>query len=84
MARIALWEGSRFGAPGGDLGRFFTEGGPRNIIFRSEVQVTHTYWGRLLFLRGQADTGNCQSSTARGYLGYGDGRISGSAIERGA
>ena len=28
-----------------------TEGGLRNIIFRSEVQATHTYCGRPLFLR---------------------------------
>ena len=33
---------------------FFTEGGPRNIIFRSKVQATRTYCGRPLFLRSQA------------------------------
>ena len=31
-----------------------TEGGPRNIIFRSEIYTTRTYCGRPLFLRSQA------------------------------
>ena len=37
VARVVWWEGSRFEAAGGDLERFLTEKGPRNILFPSEV-----------------------------------------------
>ena len=57
----------RFGVAGGDLECFVlagrmtrelscrTEGGPRNIIFRSKVQAIRTYCGRLRFLRSRID-----------------------------
>ena len=38
-----------------------TEGGPGNIIFRSEIDTTRTYCGRPLFLRSQAGLkGSCR------------------------
>ena len=71
-------------AAGGDLQHFLTEEDPRNIIIPGEVRATHTYCGRLLFLRSHADTRNRQSPTARGYLSNGGGRMSANALERGA
>ena len=71
MTRISLKGGSRLVAAGGDLERFLTERDNRNIIFLREIQATHSYCGRSLFLRSQADTGNRQSPTSRGYMSYG-------------
>ena len=67
MAGVSLWGSSRFGVAGGDLERCLTEGGPRNIIFRSEVQATRTYCGRSLFLRSQAGLNMpCRAMEGRG------------------
>ena len=54
VARVALWGGS-FWSGWWRSGVFLTEGDPRNIIFRGEVQATRTYCGQRCFLRSEAD-----------------------------
>ena len=70
------------GADGGDLERFFVNGGVRTSSSREEA--IRTYYGQSLFLHSQADSGNRQSSTARGGLSYEGKRLSGNAMEGGA
>ena len=57
---------------------FLTEGGPRNIVFQSEIQATRTYFGRSLF---SPQLGWFQYAMP----GYGRGKqMSGSVMEQGA
>ena len=79
MARVVLGRGSQSGATGGDLNCFFTEGGPRDIIFRSEIQATRTYCGRSLF-SPQLDWFEYPMP---GYGSWRDEHISGSVMELG-
>ena len=80
----ALLFGERFVRALDVAGVFFGRMKTLEYHFRSEVQATSTYCGRSPFLRNQADTGNRQSPTTRGYRSWGDGRMSGNAMERGA
>ena len=75
-----IWGGSRSGATGGDLECFLTERGPRNIIFRSEVQATRTYCGRTLF---SSQLGWFEYAMPS-YGSWKGEEMSGSVMERGA
>ena len=77
---VTLWGGSRFGAAGGDLECFLTEGGPRNIIFRSEVQAIRTYCDRSLF----SPQLSWFEYAMPGFGSWRGEHMSGSVMERGA
>ena len=85
VVRIALWGGFRLSA------RWYPR--PEHFLAQEWFEMPFSERENKRFvriaaerysLRRQADTGICQSPTARGYVSYGDKRMSGNAMERGA